>query len=73
MPHPPPRPSEIADYVEQTARQLNVKLDPSDLPVVVAVFTVLARNAEALMAHELPESIEAAPVFRIPERPERDR
>jgi hypothetical protein len=57
---------EIADYVEETARCLGVKLDAAALPGVVAVFGVLARNAEALMAHELPESVEPSPVFRIP-------
>jgi hypothetical protein len=58
--------AEIEAFVQEMARVLGVKVDPTDLPAVAAVFGVLERNAAALMAFELPESITAAPIFRIP-------
>jgi hypothetical protein len=58
--------AEIESFVQEMARGLGVKVDPADLPAVVAVFGVLERNAAALMAFDLPESITAASIFRIP-------
>ena len=61
-----PAGAELERYVDEMARRLGVRIDAMDVPAVVSVFSVLERNAAALMAFALPESIEAAPVFRIP-------
>jgi hypothetical protein len=61
-----PSSAEVESYVDETARLLGVRMDAADRALVVSLFSVLARHAETLMAHELPESIEPGPVFRIP-------
>jgi hypothetical protein len=61
-----PTQAEIECYVRETARRLGVKLGDADVSAVVAAFGELERNAAALMADDLPETIAAAPIFRIP-------
>jgi hypothetical protein len=66
-----PQGEALERYVAETARLLGVRIDAADKALVVALFGVLAHNAEVLLAHALPEAIEAGPIFRIPS--ERDR
>jgi Protein of unknown function (DUF4089) len=72
MPPSTPPPAETAAYVyvDKAAALLGVKMDARDVPTVVAMFSVLERSAAVLMAYDLPETIEAAPVFRVPAEPD---
>jgi hypothetical protein len=57
---------EIESYVAETARILGIRMDAADQAVVVSLFGLLARKAEALMAHELSETIDAGAIFHMP-------
>ena len=70
MPASTPPPAEIAAYVNEAAALLGVKLDAADVPALVMAFSVLERSAAVLMTYDLPESIEAGPVFRMPAEPD---
>lgn len=64
-----PAPADVENYAREAAALLGVKIDAADVPSVVAILGVLSRNAALLMTYDLPESIEAAPGFRIPAEP----
>jgi hypothetical protein len=55
---------DIRAYVAAAARAQGMVLDGGQLEQAVAVFTRTAAIAAPLLAFELPEEVEPAPVFR---------
>jgi hypothetical protein len=53
----------LAEYVEQTARLIDLPLAPEYRPSIVDNFTRIAAIATLVMEFPLPEEMEAAPVF----------
>jgi Protein of unknown function (DUF4089) len=60
---------QLGRYVEETAATMGVSIAPADLPVVIAIFANLARVAHPLMAFELPDTAEPAPLFTARSEP----
>jgi hypothetical protein len=56
-------PDLLAAYLDQTAAVLGLNLAPEDRAVVLLLLANLARVAEPLMAFELPDDLDPAPVF----------
>lgn len=54
----------MADYVERTAQLLNLSIAPEYLPGVIDNMTRIAAIATLVTEFELPEDLEAAPVFK---------
>ena len=54
----------IEKYVDHAAAALGLTLDHEFRPGVVANFERTAAIAELVMSFELPDTVEAAPVFR---------
>ena len=50
--------------VQANARFLALPIDPAMLDGVIANLALLHRHAAAVMKYELPDAVEAAPVFR---------
>ncbi len=55
--------AEIEQYVAAAASAQGLKLDPEQLRRVVAVFARNADIARLVLDFDLPDSVEAAPVF----------
>ncbi len=53
----------LAKYVEQAAQLMELSLTPEYLPGVIDNFTRIAAIASLVTEFNLPEEIEAAPVF----------
>jgi hypothetical protein len=58
------QPTDMADYVERTAQLLNLSIAPEYLPGVIDNMTRIAAIATLVTEFELPEDLEAAPVFK---------
>jgi len=54
----------VEEYVDRAAALLGLTLDPEYRPGVVANFERTAAIAELVLSFELPDTVEAAPVFR---------
>ncbi|OKH20166.1 DUF4089 domain-containing protein [Hydrococcus rivularis NIES-593] len=54
---------DVADYVERTAQLLDLSIAPEYLPGVIDNMTRIAAIATLVTEFELPEDLEAAPVF----------
>ncbi|NJO93241.1 MAG: DUF4089 domain-containing protein [Hydrococcus sp. RM1_1_31] len=55
--------SQTFDYVVQTAQLLNLSIAPEALPQVTKNMNTLAAIAALVTEFELPEDLEAAPIF----------
>lgn len=54
----------LAAYVQGSAQLLELNIDPQYLPGVVDNFATIAAIATQVIEFNLPEKIEAAPVFK---------
>ncbi|MBE9166744.1 DUF4089 domain-containing protein [Pleurocapsales cyanobacterium LEGE 06147] len=54
---------DFTEYVKQTAQLMGLKLKPEYLPGVVDNFERIAAIASLVNQFDLPEDIEAAPIF----------
>ncbi|AFY77457.1 MAG: DUF4089 domain-containing protein [Hydrococcus sp. C42_A2020_068] len=54
---------DVADYIERTAQLLDLSIAPEYLPGVIDNMTRIAAIATLVTEFELPEDLEAAPVF----------
>ncbi|MDJ0509613.1 MAG: DUF4089 domain-containing protein [Crocosphaera sp.] len=55
---------EIKTYIQQTSVIIDLPIDPKYLPGVVDNLTSIAEIATLFTEFELPETIEAAPIFQ---------
>jgi len=62
-PHAPTPPFEVAAYVDQMARLLDLSLPTEIRPQVVKNFAQVQAIAQPVLEFELPDKIEPAPVF----------
>jgi hypothetical protein len=53
----------IATYVEQTIQLLNLPVPPEQMPRLIDTFQKLQSIAAPMLAFELPDNLEALPVF----------
>lgn len=54
----------IKEYIEQTSLIIDLTIDPEFMPGVVDNLTRIAEIATLVTEFELPETIEAAPIFK---------
>ena len=54
----------IKEYIEQTSLIIDLTIDPEFMPGVVDNVTRMAEIATLVTEFELPETIEAAPIFK---------
>ncbi|MDJ0662341.1 MAG: DUF4089 domain-containing protein [Crocosphaera sp.] len=54
----------IKEYIEQTSVIIDLPIDPEFMPGVVDNLTRIAEIATLVTEFELPETIEAAPIFK---------
>ena len=54
----------IKEYVEQTSVIIDLPIDPEFMPGVVDNLTTIAEIATLFTEFELPENLEAAPIFK---------
>ncbi len=59
----PTQPEDLAAYVDQTARLLGLEIPPERRSSVVAHFEHVWQVAQPVLAFELPDDLESAPVF----------
>lgn len=55
---------ELQQYIEQTSVIIDLPIDPEFMPGVVANLAKISEIATLLTEFELPENIEAAPIFK---------
>ncbi len=55
---------EIQQYVEQTAKIMNLSIAPDYLPGVVDNLDRISKMSQLMMNFELPPTIEVAPIFK---------
>ena len=55
---------EIKQYVEQTAKIINLSIAPESLPGVIDNFNRIAEIADLVNEFNLPENIESASTFK---------
>ena len=54
----------IKEYIEQTSVMIDLPIDPEFMPGVVDNLTRITEIATLVTDFELPENIEAAPIFK---------
>ncbi|MDJ0582881.1 DUF4089 domain-containing protein [Crocosphaera sp.] len=55
---------QLKQYIEQTSIMIDLPIDPEFLPGVVDNLTKISEIATLFTEFELPENIEAAPIFK---------